>query len=209
MEWVHGGLIFSGYHLQLMPALAWGAQFNLRTLCSLNASGHAVCSSAAIRSSPQLAILLLDFQYMISLHGQNKNYLKSFMRNSWLCFQQAALQATSAWQGRWKAVRETRSATLAWPPPSQVFLKSVSEELLFRAGKAAHVSAEAQHAEICSVQHSSCLSSQGHCGGRLSPLPPCFPGPETALPSSAWSLEPAPAPGRGYGLGPSSAQICS
>lgn len=81
-ERAHSGLIFSGYCLGLVQALALGTCFSPRTPCCLIASGHAVCSSAALRSSPQLASLLLDFQYVISPHGQNKNHLKSFMRNS-------------------------------------------------------------------------------------------------------------------------------
>lgn len=68
--------IFRGYRLRLMPALAWEACFYPRTPCGLNASGHAVCFSAAIQSSPWLAMLLLDFQYMISPHGQHENHLK-------------------------------------------------------------------------------------------------------------------------------------
>lgn len=70
---------------QVVPALAWGACLSPRTPCSLNASGHAVCFSAVIQSSPQLAMILLDFQYVIFPHGQNENHLKSLMRNSWLC----------------------------------------------------------------------------------------------------------------------------
>lgn len=92
---MHSGLIFRGYRLGLVRALARGACFSPRTPCNLNASGHAVCFSATIRGSPQLAPLLLDSQYVISPHGQNRNHLKSFMRNSWLCFLQAALQATA------------------------------------------------------------------------------------------------------------------
>lgn len=102
IKWDHAreaqsGLIFRGYRLGLMPALAWGARLSPRTPRGLNASGLAVCSSAALRSSPQLAVLLLDFQYVISPHGQKENHLKSVMRNSWLCFLHAALQATSTW----------------------------------------------------------------------------------------------------------------
>lgn len=95
----HSGLIFRGYCLGPLRALARGACFSPRTPCSLNASGHAVCSSATIRSSPQLALLLRDFQYAISPHGQNRNHLKSFMRNSWLCFRQAAFAGHERLEG--------------------------------------------------------------------------------------------------------------
>lgn len=57
-ERAHSGLIFSGYCLGLVQALALGTCFSPRTPCCLIASGHAVCSSAALRSSPQLASLL-------------------------------------------------------------------------------------------------------------------------------------------------------
>lgn len=125
-EWGHRGLIFRGYGLRLMPALAWGACFSPRTPCGLNASGNAV------RTALSGLELLLYFQYLISPHGQSGNHLKSSMRNSWLCFLQAALLATRVWEGLGGHGGEQQRGETVLPASACLlpFLRPASQKLL-------------------------------------------------------------------------------